>query len=399
MVSSEKSETEFLPYGRQSLGEEEIEAAVRVLRGAWITQGPEIEAFEQALCELTGARHAVAVSSGTAALHLACLALGLGEGDAAITTPLTFAATSNAVLYCGARPLFADIRDDTWTLDPEAVTAVAEAAGEKVRGLLPVHFAGLPADAERLVEVAHGRGWWVIEDGCHALGAQWRDGQGRWREVGDSPADATVLSFHPVKHITTGEGGAVLTGREDVARRVRELRHHGIVRDPAQLEGSGPGWYHEMQHLGFNYRITDIQCALGRVQLSRLPGFVERRRRLAALYRGHLAGDRRIRLQAEDPGARSSWHLLAVRVPHRDRVYDFLRTQRIGAQVHYPLVTSHPYYRRLGYAPELCPVAERHAAGTLSLPLYPDLGEAQVERVCETLVRALDAAEAAGDGS
>ncbi|MDQ7088767.1 MAG: DegT/DnrJ/EryC1/StrS family aminotransferase, partial [Acidobacteriota bacterium] len=321
------------------------------------------------------------------------------EGDAAITTPLTFAATSNAVLYCRARPLFADIRDDTWTLDPEAVTTVAEAAGEKVRGLLPVHFAGLPADAERLVDLAHQRGWWVIEDACHALGARWRDGRGRWREVGDSPADATVLSFHPVKPITTGEGGAVLTGREDVARRVRELRHHGIVRDPAHLERRGPGWYHEMQHLGFNYRVTDIQCALGRVQLSRLPGFVERRRRLAALYRERLEGDRRIRLQAEVPEARSAWHLLAVRVPHRDRVYDLLRARRIGAQVHYPLVSSHPYYRRLGHTPESCPVAARHAAGTLSLPLYPDLTDAQVGRVCDALIHALDTAETAGGGS
>ena len=388
----------FLPYGRQSILEEEIDAVVEVLRGDWITQGPAIERFEARLCDVTGAAHAVAVSSGTAALHLACLALGAGPGVAAVTTPMTFAATANAVLYAGGKPLFADIDDRTFTLSPEAVVRLAEehAGPEKIRGILPVHFAGLPADMEAFGSLARERGWFVIEDACHALGAEWRDAEGIWRKVGGGGSDAVVLSFHPVKHITTGEGGAVLTPHAEIAERVRELRHHGIVRDPARLKRHRAAWYHEIQHLGMNYRLTDMQAALGTVQLDRLGTFVDLRRKVAQRYTELLAGDGRITLQAQPSGTRSSWHLFPVKVPHRDRIFTRLREERIGVQVHYFPVHLHPYYQELGYREGLCPAAEALGEQILSLPMFPGLREADIERVADALRRALDEAGRAG---
>lgn len=388
----------FLPYGRQSILEEEIEAVVQVLRGDWITQGPAIERFEERLCEVTGAAHAVAVSSGTAALHLACLALGVGPKAAAITTPMTFAATANAVLYAGGKPLFADIDEQTFTLSPEALVRLAEehSGPERIRGILPVHFAGLPADMEAFGNLARERGWFLLEDACHALGAQWRDAEGIWRKVGSGGSDAAVLSFHPVKHITTGEGGAVLTPHAEIAERVRELRHHGIVRDPARLTRHRAAWYHEIQQLGMNYRLTDMQAALGTVQLGRLEAFVAARRKVARRYTELLAEDDRITLQARPPGARSSWHLFPVKVPHRDRVFTRLREEKIGVQVHYLPVHLHPYYQQLGYREGLCPAAEALGEQILSLPMFPGLTEADIERVADTLRRVLDEVERAG---
>ncbi len=393
---SEGAGKRFLPYGRQWLGEEEIEAVVAVLRGDWLTQGPAIERFERRLCEVTGARHAVAVSSGTAALHLAMLALGAGPGDLVAVPPLTFAASANAALYAGARPVFVDVHPGTWCLDPDRLRELLrDPPGEgRPRGVVPVHFAGLPAHAEEIAAIAREHGLFVLEDACHSLGAEWEDAAGRTHRVGDgTTADATVLSFHPVKGITTGEGGAVLTPHAEIAERVRRLRHHGIERDPARFRFPSPGaFYHEMQELGFNYRITDIQCALGTVQLDRLEGFVERRRELAARYHRLLADDPRVTFQEIPPGCRSAWHLLAVEVPSRDRVFAALRERGIGCQVHYLPVHLHPYYRDLGYGPGLCPVAEGHSARTLTLPLFPAMADADVDRVVADLREVLDKA-------
>lgn len=385
---------DFLPYGRQNIGEEEIEAVVKVLHGDFITQGPEIEAFETRLCEETGAAHAVVVSSGTAALHLAMLAFGVGRNQHVITTPLTFAATSNAVLYAGGSPLFADIDPRSWCLSPESVSEMLDthARRREIVGIVPVHFAGSPAHAREIRDLARSKDLFVIDDACHAIGASWQDEKAAWRRIGDgSLADATILSFHPVKHITSGEGGAVLTSDAEIARRIRALRHHGIVRDEAHLLNPNPAaWYHEMQELGYNYRITDIHCAIGRVQLEKLAGFVEARREIAACYMDALADESRIRCQWIPDDVRSSWHLFAVEVPERDRIFGALRAAGIGAQVHYPLVYQHPYYRQLGFEAGLCPRAEQHAAATLSLPMYPGLKAGDIERVIHALTTALD---------
>jgi dTDP-4-amino-4,6-dideoxygalactose transaminase len=309
-----------------------------------------------------------------------------------VTTPLTFAATANAVLYAGGKPVFADIAPDTWCLSPERAAEVLdglEAEGRTV-GLAPVHFAGLPAGVAAFREMARERGLFLVEDASHALGARWRDERGDWHGVGEGGADATTLSFHPVKHVTTAEGGAILTPHGEVARAARELRHHGIVRDPARMERPGPGWYHEMQSLGLNYRLTDVQCALGRVQLGRLDGFVDRRRALAERYRELLAGEPRVTPQAKSEDGDSSWHLFAVRVPRRDAVFEHMRGERIGVQVHYLPVYLHPFYRGLGFPAGLCPEAESVSADLLSLPLYPDLTDAEQDRVVDTLRRGLD---------
>ena len=256
--------------------------------------------------------------------------------------------------------------------------------------MVPVHFAGLPADAGALAAIARSRGLVVIEDACHAIGAEWRDADGQWHRVGDgASADATALSFHPVKHIATGEGGAVLTPHAEVAAAIRRLRHHGIERDPARMERNPGAWYHEMQALGYNYRITDIQCALGIVQSHKLARFVERRREVAGWYQELLASHPVIASQAIPDDARSSWHLFVVRVPHRDAVFERMRARGIGVQVHYIPVNQHPYYRGLGYAPGATPLAAAYAEQAISLPMYPGLERQDVERVVTTLASIL----------
>ncbi|GAB4257785.1 MAG: UDP-4-amino-4,6-dideoxy-N-acetyl-beta-L-altrosami ne transaminase [Deferrisomatales bacterium] len=374
-----------LPYGRQCLDAADEAAVLRALRSAWLTQGPGVEAFEEALAEAVGARHAVAVSSGTAALHLLYLALGVGPGDTVCTSPVTFLATANAALYCGARPAFADVDPETACLDPEALEARLE-AGLRPKVVAAVHYAGLPCDLARLGALAERFGFVLVEDACHALGARYRLDDA-WGPVGDGRASrAAVFSFHPLKAVTTGEGGAVVTNDPELAERVRRLRAHGAVRggDPERP------WRYEMRELGFNYRITDLQCALGRSQLDKLASFVERRARLARLYRRALA-DLEARdllaLPVEPPGRASAWHLFAVRLPRdRDRMHRELAARGIGTQVHYTPVHLQPYYReRFGTGAGDCPAAERYAARTLSLPLFPAMGDRDVGRVVEAL--------------
>ena len=386
MRSAARAVSAPLPYGRQEISDADVEAVVSVLRSELITQGPRVERFEAALAEYLGASHAVAFSSGTAALHGAAFAAGLGGGDELITTPITFAASANCALYMGAAPRFVDIDPHTWNLD---TAAAAAAVGERTRAIVPVSYAGLPVDLEPLAPVRDRLT--VIEDGCHALGGH-RAGV---RVGGRGGADMTAFSFHPVKSITTGEGGAVTTEDPEAARRLRLFRTHGITR-----EGIAPGpadgdWYYEMQALGFNYRITDFQCALGLSQLERLDGWVARRNEVAARYRELLADEERVELPPTAPaGSLHGYHLFPIRLragaEARHAAFEALRAAGIGVQVHYIPVYRLPYYRdSLGYPQDACPNAERLYSGLISLPMFPALGQSDVERVVDELRRAL----------
>lgn len=366
-----------IPYGRQWLDASDLAAVARVLRGDWLTQGPAIAAFEEALARLCGARYAVACSNGTAALHLACLAADFKEGDEAITTPITFAATANAVLYCGAKPVFADVQPDTINLDPKLA---ARAVTPRTKAILPVHFGGQPAELREFAALAKRHKLLVIEDAAHALGAR-QDGE----RVGSCKhSDMTTLSFHPVKHITTGEGGAVLTNRRDLCDRLRLLRTHGITRDPGLLEANEGPWYYEMQDLGFNYRITDFQCALGLTQLAKLPRFIRRRREIATEYDRAFSGLSELEPVRERAGNEGAYHLYVVRLARpewRRPFYEALQASGLQPNVHYIPVHRLPFYRRRGYGKVSLPVAEGYYSRAVTLPLYPSMTATQVKRV------------------
>jgi perosamine synthetase len=369
----------MLPYARQTIDAADIAAVAAALEGDWITQGPNVVRLEEALAALTGAGHAVAVSNGTAALHAAYWAAGLHEGDEAITTPLTFAATANALVYQGARPVFADIDRTTLNLDAEAVKRVAS---PRTRAVVAVDFAGLPCDYDALRRLADEHGWMLIADAAHSLGGAYGD-----RAVG-ALADLTTLSFHPAKLITSGEGGAVLTTRADLAERARTMRHHGIRYD----DRSRP-WRVAIEEPGNNYRLTDFQSALAVSQLGKLQRFWAARDRLAGRYRERLANSPFVELPALPANVRHGWHLFValIRVDRltadQDTVLRALRAENIGVQLHYPLVYRHPYYRRrFGYDTGLCPVAESAEARLVTLPLFPTMTDADQDDV----LRALD---------
>lgn len=371
-----------LPYGRQWIDEEDIARVLEVLRSDWITQGPLIARFEEALARATGARHAVAFSSGTASLHAACFAAGIGPGDEVITTPFSFAACANAVLYQGGRPVFADVSGDTGNLDPaETLKAITP----RTRALLPVDYAGHPADIDAFRELARERGLLVIEDAAHSIGARLSG-----RPVG-ALADLTTFSFHPVKTITTGEGGAVTTDDDNLARRLRLFRTHGITKERGEFVQSdlehGP-WYYEMQELGFNYRITDFQCALGLSQIRRIEEFVARRGAIVSRYREVLGGDEALRVPALRPEVSPAWHIFPLRLrleklrAGRGEIFKTLRERGLGVQVHYIPTHLQPYYRKhFGHAPGDFPKAEAWYAAEISLPLFPRMTEEDVEDV------------------
>ena len=379
---------EMIPYGLHWLDEEDIARVTRALRSAWITQGPLIEEFEQKVAGRCGARFAVAFSSGTSALHAACSAAGIGPGDEVVTTPMTFVATANAVLYQGGKPVFADISPETLNMDPEKLS---QAVTSKTKALLPVHFGGLPCDMEGISQVARKAGLAVIEDACHALGAEWRTSDGKWEKVGNcSHSDMTVFSFHPVKHITTGEGGMVLTNREDLQDKLRAFRHHGISK--AAGEEDPEPWRSEMQMLGTNGRITDFQCALGLSQMEKLDCFLERRRSIAQHYAQGLEASGLISQRFDGAQVRHAWHLYVVQAqsdrPEQDRreLYRALRAAGVGVNVHYLPVHLHEYYRRrFGHKPGDFPVSEAYYQRALTLPLFPKMSEEDVNRVLETV--------------
>jgi dTDP-4-amino-4,6-dideoxygalactose transaminase len=369
-----------LPYGRQLVEDDDIAEVVRVLRSDYLTTGPEVEAFEAELAAACGARHAVVVANGTAALHCAYAAAGVGPGTEVVTSPLTFSATANMVLALGGTPVFADVDEGTLCLDP---TAAAAAVTPRTRVLAPVDFAGHPAAHDELMALARARGLVVVADGSHSIG-----GTLYGRPVG-SLAHLTTFSFHPVKTITTGEGGAILTDDVTLAERARDFRNHGMVRDAQRLGRHDGPWYYEVQSLGFNYRLTALQCALGRSQLRKLERFSARRRAIVERYRAAFAGEPRLRLQSQQPGAEPTWHLFTVRVDERARFFAALQEQGILPQVHYVAVNDMPLYRALGHKPEETPVAARAASELVSLPLYPAMSDADVERVIVAVHAAL----------
>jgi perosamine synthetase len=382
-----------LPYGRQWVDEEDIQAVVDVLRGDWLTQGPMIRAFEQALADFCGAHYAVAVTSGTAALHLACLAAGVGPGDVGLTSPISFAASANCVAYCGGTPAFVDVNPRTITMDPTALDRACRRQRPKV--VIPVDFAGQPADLPAIYEIAHKQGALVIEDAAHSLGATYEYQGQPFRAGSCAHADMATLSFHPVKHITTGEGGAVLTNDAGFYQRLADLRTHGITKDPTRLTREEGPWYYEQHELGFNYRITDLQCALGLSQMKRLASFVARRRELVQRY-AELLADRQedVSLLTEIPGHRSSYHLLVAQIrrgPQRRRaVFDRLCAAGIRPQVHYFPVHLQPWYsKRFGYRAGDFPQAEAYYAGCMSLPLFPRMSDSDLERSVAALRSAL----------
>ncbi len=370
--------TTFLPYGRQSIDEADIQAVVDVLRSDWLTTGPKVGEFEEAFAARVGAAHAVSFSSGTAALHAAAFAAELKAGDEAITTPMTFAASANCVLYQGATPVFADVSADTLNLDPEKF---AKRISSKTRAVLPVDYAGHPADLNAIIELSQRHGLVVIEDACHALGAEYHG-----RPVG-SVADMTVFSFHPVKHITTGEGGMVSTNNHQLAETLRRFRNHGISSDARQRQSAGQ-WHYEMVLLGFNYRLPDFACALGMQQLNKLDANLARRREIAARYTAAFHEIRGVIPPEVRPETNPAWHLYPVRLDleklttDRAEIFRALRAENIGVNVHYIPVHFHPYYREhFGYKAGELPVAEGAYSQLISLPMFHGMSDSDAEDV------------------
>lgn len=373
--------TERLPYGRQWIDEDDVAAVARALRGELITTGPLVEAFEAQLAERAEVSHAVAVSSGTAALHCAYAALGLGPGSELVTSPLTFVATASTALMSGAEVVFADVEPASGNLDPEAAAA---AAGPRTRAIAAVDFAGHPARYEALRAVCARTGAALVADAAHSLGAR------RGGRAATALADVAITSFHPVKLVTTAEGGALLTSRADWAQRARRFRNHGIVREPAEfVAGEIPGpWHYEVHELGLNYRLPDVLCALGLSQLAKAERFLARRREIAARYQAELAELTALELPRVEAGCEPSWHLYVARVREAKRRRDFfeaLRARGLGVQLHYAPLHLQPAFRARGHAPGRFPRAEDFAARALSLPLFPSMSDVQVARVIETV--------------
>ncbi len=370
-----------LPYGRQWIDEPDIEAVVEVLRGDWLTTGPKVREFETALAAAVGVPRATVVNSGSAALHVGYFAAGLGVGDEIVTSPLTFVSTASCALHLGASVRFADVDPRTGNLDPEAADA---AVGKACRLIVPIDYAGHPADYAAIGSIAERHGVAIVCDGAHSLGAL-RDGRSSAQL-----ADATTTSFHAVKVVTTAEGGALFTAREDWAERAERFRDHGIERAAVHHRKAGGDWYYEMQALGFNYRLPDVLCALGLSQLRKLDAFVARRREIAARYSSALSSVEELELPTTEPGVEPSWHLYVVRVreaKRREALFDRLRSEGLGVQLHYHPVHLHPLFEDLGYTAGSCPVAEDFAARALSLPIYPAMDDRDVERVIDTLQR------------
>ncbi len=365
-----------IPYSRQSIDQDDIAEVCKVLSSDWLTGGPQVERFEAQVCSYTGAAHAVALSSGTAALHAAMFALGIGQGDEVIVTPMSFAASANCILYQGAKPVFADVQPDTLLLDPARVEA---AISPRTKAIIGVDYAGQPCDWAALHEIADKYGLALIDDACHALGAS-LDG----KKIG-TLADITVFSFHPVKAITTGEGGMAQCQESLYAERMRSFRNHGITSSAAEREESG-AWFYEMTDLGYNYRITDFQCALGTTQLKKLDGWIAQRQQLAARYDERFLGLDSLRpLSVRDPSGHAR-HLYVVRAKDRDGLFKELRARGIGVNVHYIPIHLHPYYKKLGYTEGLCPVAEAAYREIISLPLWPGLAHESQDAVSEAVL-------------
>lgn len=393
----------YLPYGHQWIDKDDIQAVVEVLKSDWITQGPKIKEFEKAVAEYVGAKYAVAVSSGTAALHAACFAAGIGLGDEVITTPITFAASSNCVLYMGGKPIFADIKEDTYNIDPKEIE---KKITNKTKAIIPVDFAGQPADLDEIHRITQKHNLIVIEDASHALEAEYKG-----KKIG-SISDMTIFSFHPVKPITTGEGGMVVTNNKELYERLLLFRNHGITKNPNQFVNkdlaftldsrlstldSNP-WYYEMQKLGYNYRITDFQCALGISQLRKLDKFLEKRREIANQYNDAFKEIDEMTIPITNyqlPIIRLAWHIYVIRLKlnklkaSRKEIFEALRAENIGVQVHYIPVYYHPYYQKLGYRKGLCPKAEKYYEEVITLPIFPAMRDKDIHDVVKAVKKVI----------
>jgi perosamine synthetase len=377
----------MIPYGRQSLDEDDIQAVLEVLRSDWLTTGPKVSEFEKAFAQFVGAREAVALSSGTAALHAAMYALEIGPGDEVIVPAMTFVATANCVVFQGGTPIFADVDPDTLLLDPDQAEAKITA---RTKAIISVDYAGQPCDYDMLHELAKKHGLALVDDACHALGATYKESP-----VG-SLADLSTFSFHPVKHITTGEGGMVTTDDSKLASRMRVFRNHGITADHHQRELQA-SWYYEMIDLGYNYRMTDFQCALGLSQLRKLPKWVGRRQEIASRYQEAFADMRGLQPLGLRDGVSHAYHLYVVRLDldnlrvNRETFFKAVRDEGIGINVHYIPVNLHPFYReRFGTRQGLCPVAEREYERLISLPIYPPMRDTDLDIVIETVKRVVE---------
>lgn len=385
-----------IPYGRQDVTEADIAAVVAALRSDWLTQGPAVPRFEQTVAAYCGAAHAVAVNSATSALHIACLALGLGPGDRLWTSPVTFVASANCALYCGAEVDFVDIDPRSYNLCPQALERkliAAETEGRLPKVVVPVHLCGQPCDMQAINALGRRYGFRIVEDASHAIGGRYRD-----EPVGNCRySDITVFSFHPVKIVTTGEGGMALTNNAELAERMALLRSHGITRDLAQMTHAPDGpWYYQQIDLGFNYRMTELQAALGASQMERLDDYVSRRHALARRYDKQLA-DLPVTLPWQHPDSHSSLHLYVIRLKldqidrTHGQVFKALREQGIGVNLHYIPVHTQPYYQRMGFRPGDFPEAMGYYAEAISLPMYPTMTTAQQDQVIAALSKALRA--------
>lgn len=374
----------MIPYGRQTIEEDDIQTVVDVLKSDYLTTGPKIEEFEKAVSDYTGAKYAVAISNGTAALHAACFAAGIGEGDEVITTPLTFAASANCVLYCGGTPVFADIDAKTYNIDPEDIRRKIT---ERTKAIIPVHLAGQPCDMDAIHTIAKEHHLVVIEDGAHALGSEYKG-----KKIG-TLSDMTTFSFHPVKPITTGEGGMIVTNDENFYKRLCLFRSHGITRDESLMTRNEGPWFYQQLELGYNYRMTDIQCALGCSQMKKLDRFLSLRRELVKRYDEAFRSCENIVIPYQLPETNSGWHLYIIQVPNCDRkkVFEELKAEGIGVNVHYIPVYYHPYYQEHGYHDVHCSNAEEVYSHIISLPLYPGLTLEQQDEVIAKVKKCIDA--------
>lgn len=375
---NQKELTFMIPYGRQTIEEDDIQAVVSVLKSDYLTTGPKIAEFEKIVADYVGAKYAVAISNGTSALHAACFAAGIQPGDEVITTPLTFAASSNCVLYCGGTPVFADVDLKTYNIDPEDIRRKIT---DKTKAIIAVHLAGQPCDMDEIHKIAKEHDLLVIEDGAHALGSVYKG-----KKVG-TLSDMTTFSFHPVKPITTGEGGMIVTDNEEFYQKMMLFRSHGITRDENLMTRNDGSWFYQQLDLGYNYRITDIQCALGCSQMRKLDRFLARRKEIVTRYNEAFADCENIIIPYQLPETESGWHLYIVQVKNCDRrkVFEALREHGIAVNVHYIPVYLHPYYQEHGYKDVHCRNAEEVYSHIISLPLYPTLTEEQQQYVIETL--------------
>ncbi len=371
----------FIPYGKQHITQDDIDAVASVLKSDYITQGPVTRAFEVAFADYIGSDYAVAVANGTAALHLSAIALQVDVGQTVITSPLTFAASANCIKYCGGNIEFVDIEPDTLCMDLNQVKDLLTKSNRKnIKGIIPVDFAGYPVNTEALRNIAERHGLWILEDSCHAPGAYFTDSKGVNQRCGNGAySDLSIFSFHPVKHITTGEGGMVTSNDIKKVEKIRKLRIHGVTKDPDLLHENHGGWYYEMQELGFNYRITDFQCALGISQLKRADKALKRRKEIAATYSEAFKYYDFINIPKVHSGMSHAWHLYVIQVPDRRNLYDFLRLNHINTQVHYIPLHLQPYYREFGWKKGDFPHTEKYYQGCLSIPMYAGLSDEEQE--------------------